>query len=59
MVVDGNFTADHLKMKNAHDDVALTDGDGYMVQEGPYQQHLEESPEVEVVGSPIPPSMTE
>jgi hypothetical protein len=31
-VVDGNFHADHLKMKNPLDDVDLADGLGFMVQ---------------------------
>jgi len=44
--MDGNFSADHMQMKNSKDDVSLTDGNGYMVQEAPYHQHLLESKEV-------------
>jgi len=47
--MDGNFSADHMKMKNPKDDVPLTDGEGYMVKEAPYRQHLSESKEVSVV----------
>ncbi|KAG1866103.1 hypothetical protein F4604DRAFT_1881801 [Suillus subluteus] len=44
-VVDGNFTAQHMKMKTPGDDVSLADGMGYMVTEGPYQTHVTESAE--------------
>jgi hypothetical protein len=44
-VVDGNFTAQHMNMKTPEEDVSLTDGEGYMVMEGPYQAHLKESVE--------------
>lgn len=39
--MDGNFKADHMKMKRSDDDVKLTDGEGYFVAEASYQQHLE------------------
>ena len=42
-VVDGNFTAQHMKMKTPEDDVSLADGKGYMVAEGPYESHVTES----------------
>ncbi|KAG0697969.1 hypothetical protein DFH29DRAFT_878331 [Suillus ampliporus] len=44
-VVDGNFTAQHMKMKIPEDDVSLADGKGYMVTEGPYQAHIDDSVE--------------
>lgn len=44
-VVDGNFTAQHMKMKTPEDDVSLADGKGYMVTEGPYETHIIESVE--------------
>jgi hypothetical protein len=44
-VVDGNFTAQHMKMKIPEDDVSLADGKGYMVTEGPYQAHIHDSVE--------------
>ncbi|KAI6160720.1 hypothetical protein EDD17DRAFT_1421617, partial [Pisolithus thermaeus] len=40
-VIDGNFTAQHMKMNKPELDVALSDGKGYMVSEGPYQNHLQ------------------
>lgn len=46
---DGNFVAEHLYMRNPEDDVALTDGDGYMVGCADYEQHLREAPEVREV----------
>ncbi|KAI6117023.1 hypothetical protein EDD16DRAFT_1520223 [Pisolithus croceorrhizus] len=41
-VIDGNFTAQHMKMNKPELDVALSDGKGYMVSEGPYQSHLQQ-----------------
>jgi hypothetical protein len=35
-----------MKMKNPTDDVALSDGQGFMVQDGPYQNHLKEAKEI-------------
>ncbi|KAG1721504.1 uncharacterized protein EDB91DRAFT_1240303 [Suillus paluster] len=42
-VVDGNFIAQHMKMKIPEDNVSLADGKGYMVTEGPYQAHIHDS----------------
>jgi len=36
-VADGNFTADHMKMRCPEDDVNLTHGYGYVVEEGRYK----------------------
>ena len=49
IVVDGNFSLEHMKMKRDSDDVFLNDGEGYMVQWMPYRQHLEESIETRQV----------
>ena len=38
--MDGNFSAQHLWMKNPEDDVRLADGHGFMVQDQPYKLHL-------------------
>jgi hypothetical protein len=38
-----------MLMKRPEDDVRLTNGEGYMVQEGPYRQHLKDAPEVKEV----------
>ncbi|OAX31536.1 hypothetical protein K503DRAFT_794935 [Rhizopogon vinicolor AM-OR11-026] len=46
-VVDGNFTAQHMNMKQPHLDVTLSDGLGYMVTEGDYQVHLSSAVENE------------
>ncbi|KAI6008944.1 hypothetical protein EDC04DRAFT_2610794 [Pisolithus marmoratus] len=42
-VIDGNFTAQHMKMNKPELDVALSNGKGYMVAEVPYQSHLKQS----------------
>lgn len=39
-VVDGNFTAQHMIMKQPSLDVALSDGLAYMVENADYQAHL-------------------
>ncbi|KAN0086260.1 hypothetical protein V8E55_007394 [Tylopilus felleus] len=39
-VVDGNFTAQHMKMKRPMNDVSLSDGLAYMVEDEPYQLHV-------------------
>lgn len=36
-------------MKRPDDDVHLTDGDGFMVQEGPFQAHLKVAKEIKQV----------
>lgn len=48
-VMDGNFTAVHQKQKRPEDDVWLTDGDGFMVQQARYKAHLAVSKEVKEV----------
>ena len=42
-VVDGNFTAQHMKMNKPELDVSLSVGRGYMVSEAPYSIHLLQS----------------
>lgn len=39
-MVDGNFTAQHMKMRKPEDDVPLSDGLAYMVANEPYQKHV-------------------
>jgi hypothetical protein len=48
-VKDGNFTAVHQKQRNPEDDVHLADGHGFMVQTGPYQEHLKVAKEYKEV----------
>jgi hypothetical protein len=38
-----------MKMKKSEDDVFLSDGEGYMVQLAPYQEHLNTSVETSQV----------
>jgi hypothetical protein len=49
IVVDGNFHADHLKMRHPEDDVALSDGCAFMVETEPYKEHLLESKDMKQV----------
>ena len=49
-VVDGNFSAEHLKMRQPANDVSIADGHGFMVTDGPYKQHLVEANEDRQVG---------
>ncbi|KAN0088257.1 hypothetical protein V8E55_005314 [Tylopilus felleus] len=39
-VVDGNFTVQYMKMKRPMNDVSLSDGLAYMVEDEPYQLHV-------------------
>jgi hypothetical protein len=39
-VMDGNFHAEHIKMRHPENDVVIQDGKGYMVAEVPYKTHL-------------------
>ena len=41
IVIDGNFAADHLKMRHPENDVALSPGGQYMVEPTRYKAHLE------------------
>jgi hypothetical protein len=45
IVVDGNFSLEHMKMKKPGHDVFLNDGCGYLVDSARYQEHLESSRE--------------
>ncbi|KAG9312103.1 hypothetical protein JVU11DRAFT_3015 [Chiua virens] len=49
-VVDGNFTAQHMRMKKPDDDVFLANGLGYMVEEKAYQRHVATAAENSEVG---------
>ncbi|GBE82431.1 hypothetical protein SCP_0408150 [Sparassis crispa] len=39
-VMDGNFSAEHMKMKHPEEDVALSDGQAFMVSQEDYKAHL-------------------
>src|SRR5882672_11302322 len=51
LVEDGNFTADHMKMRCPEEDVNLTHRYGYVVEEGRYKQHLSDAQEFKEVPS--------
>jgi len=38
--MDGNFQAEHMRIRNPKDDVPLSDGPGFMVSKKPYKAHL-------------------
>ena len=43
--MDGNFQAEHMRMKNPENDVPLSDGTGFMVSKEPYKSHLKSAVE--------------
>jgi len=47
--VDGNFSMQNMYMKRPLEDIALTDKEGYAVEDLPYREHLEESIEYKQV----------
>ena len=38
--MDGNFQAEHMRMRNPENDVPLSDGSGFMVSKELYKLHL-------------------
>jgi hypothetical protein len=50
-MMDGNFKAEHMRIKNPEDDVPLSDGAGFMVSKGPYELHLKSAVERQQVSS--------
>jgi hypothetical protein len=38
--MDGNFTAQHMKMHKPENNIPLSDGLAYMVANEPYQKHI-------------------
>jgi hypothetical protein len=44
-MMDGNFQAEHMRMKNPENDVPLSDGTGFMVSKEPYRLHLKSAVE--------------
>ena len=49
IVIDGNFSAEHLKMKQPEEDVALSPRGRYMVEPNRYELHLNTGKEVKQV----------
>jgi hypothetical protein len=52
-VCDGNFKADHMRMKNPENDVILGDGQGYFVASKPYKQHLLHARNIKTMRIPL------
>ncbi|KAG2158719.1 uncharacterized protein EDB93DRAFT_1237961 [Suillus bovinus] len=52
LVVDGNFTAQHMNMQEPERDIFLSDGSGYMVMKSEYQAHLASATEKRVNNCP-------
>ena len=48
-VVDGNFTADHIKQSRPNDDVWLSDGEGMMTERLNYEAHLKAAKDIKQV----------
>jgi hypothetical protein len=44
-MMDGNFQAEHMKMRNPENDVPLTEGTGFMVSRIPYESHVKSAAE--------------
>jgi len=56
-MMDGNFQAEHMKMRNPENDVPLSDGTGFMVSQMPYEEHLKsvvERKKVRTISSVLP-----
>jgi hypothetical protein len=51
ITVDGNFHADHIKMRRPDMDVMLTNGQGYMVEEAGYKEYMSVAKDLRTVGS--------
>ena len=49
ITVDGNFHADHIKMRQPDLDIMLTNGQGYMVEEVCYKEYLAVAEETHMV----------
>jgi len=49
--MDGNFQAEHMRMRNPENDVPLSDGKGFMVSKKPYELHLKSAVERRQVSS--------
>ena len=49
ITVDGNFHADHIKMRRPDLDIMLTNGQGYMVEDLLYKEYLSVAKEPRLV----------
>ena len=48
--MDGNFQAEHIRIRNPENDMPLSDGAGFMVSRKPYKSHLKLAIERQQVG---------
>ena len=44
-MMDGNFQAEHMRMRNPENDAPLSDGTGFMVSKELYESHLKSAVE--------------
>ena len=49
IVADGNMKLVHLRMRHPEDDVSLSDGELFNVTRGPYNAHIAQAPERQLV----------
>ena len=49
--MDGNFQAEHIRMRNPENDVPLSNGTGFMVSKKPYELHLKSAVKRQQVSS--------
>jgi hypothetical protein len=50
-MMDGNFQAEHMTMRNPENDIPLSEGTGFMVSRIPYELHLKSAGERRQVSS--------
>ena len=50
ITVDGNFHADHIKMRRPDLNIMLTNGNGYMVEDAHFREYLSNAKEPRFVG---------
>ncbi len=50
--MDGNFQAEHMKMRNPKNDVPLSDETGFMVSKKSYKSHLKSAAKRQQVSFP-------
>jgi hypothetical protein len=55
--MDGNFKAEHLHVGRPSDDVWLSDGKGYMVEDTRYKSHLRAAKDTFEVSPYLPPQL--
>jgi hypothetical protein len=55
-VVDGNFTADHIKQTRPNDDVWLTEGEGVMTERTSYDAHIKAAKDIPDVSLVVMPT---